>query len=271
MCRVYGVTRAGFYAWLKREPSQRHVEDRQLLAKIRQVHNESRSTYGSPRIAQAIRQGGMEVGENRVARLMRQERIKARAVGLYRSNPGSHAFFTSIPNRELAALADRPNNVWVGDVTYLRVKTEWRFLAVVMDKYSRKIIGWSFGKVRNAALTLRALNRAVANRRPASGVVFHTDRGIEYAALAFRSKLDDLGFVQSMNRPARMNDNGHMESFFHSMKSDVVHGRAFESDDELLGVVRSYIPFYNATRLHSSLNYVSPAAYEKQLGSPGCQ
>lgn len=271
MCRAYGVTRAGYYAWKNRSPSQRALEDQKLLQEIKRVHAVSKETYGSPRVTQALRQGGMVVGENRVAKLMRQERIKGKSATLYRPNPYLDTFFTSIPNRGLNVLAKRPDNVWVGDVTYIRVKTEWRYLAVVMDKCSRKVIGWNMSKSRDTNLTLKALHRAVANRRPKPGVVFHTDRGIEYAAHAFRNKLGELGFVQSMNRPNRMNDNGHMESFFHSMKSDVIHGRRFETEEELLKVVRNYIPFYNTTRLHSSLNYVSPATYEQQLASKGCQ
>lgn len=271
MCRLYGVTRAGYYAWRKREPSQRQMENCELIKDIKRLHAESRGIYGSPRVTQALEQAGVSVSENRVARLMRQERIRGRSSTLYRGKVGSHAFFGSIPNRGLKVLAEKPDNVWVGDVTYLRVNAEWRYLAVIMDKCSRRIIGWSMGKSRDVALTLKALSRAVANRRPAPGVIFHTDRGVEYAAHAFRNRLEDLGFVQSMNRPNRMNDNGHMESFFHSMKSEALHGKRFVTDEELLGALRSYIPFYNATRLHSSLNYVSPATYEKQLGSPRCQ
>lgn len=271
MCRLYGVTRAGYYAWKKRPPSQRARDDQEIVREIRRVHAASRGTYGSPRVAHALRQSGMQIGENRVARLMQQERLKGRSATLYWSNPRQHAFFTSIPNRGLKVLADKPDSVWVGDITYLRVKKDWRYLAVVMDKCSRKVVGWSLGSSRDASLTIKALNRAVANRRPGAGVVFHTDRGIEYAAHAFRNKLGDLGFVQSMNRPQRMNDNGHMESFFHTMKSEAIHGKRFETEEELLEVVKSYIPFYNMTRLHSSLNYVSPATYEKQLASPECQ
>jgi putative transposase len=271
MCRLYGVTRAGFYAWKKRLPSARAIADAELVEQIRKVHAASRGTYGSPRVTQALRQSGMQVGENRVARLMRQERIRGRSATLYWSNPRQHAFFASIPNRGLKVLADKPDSVWVGDITYLRVKKDWRYLAVVMDKCSRKVVGWSLGSSRDANLTIKALNRAVANRRPDAGVVFHTDRGIEYAAHAFRNKLGDLGFVQSMNRPQRMNDNGHMESFFHTMKSEAIHGKRFETEEELLEVVKSYIPFYNRTRLHSALNYVSPATYEQQLASPECQ
>jgi putative transposase len=131
-----------------------------------------------------------------------------------------------------------------------------------MDRYSRRIIGWSLGATKDARLTLAALNRAIFHRRPRPGVIFHSDRGVEYAAYAFRDRLAALGFVQSMNRPREITDNAHLESFFHSMKSDVVHGVAFMDDTQLLGLLRSYIPYYNGERLHSGIGYSSPVAYE---------
>jgi putative transposase len=138
----------------------------------------------------------------------------------------------------------------------------WRYLAVVMDRYSRRIVGWSVSIRKDVRLTLAALERAVYNRRPRPGVIFHTDRGIEYAAYAFRRRLAALGFVQSMNRPGAIADNAHMESFFHSMKTDVVHGVRVGSDETLARLLRSYIPYYNGVRLHSGLDYHAPAAYE---------
>lgn len=170
--------------------------------------------------------------------------------------------YTSIPNRQLGVIADRADRVWVGDITYLKVGGQWRYLAIVIDKYSRRVVGWSLGRHKDVALTLASLNRAVFHRRPGPGVIFHTDRGIEYAGYAFRDRLTQLGFVQSMNRPGKLTDNAHMESFFHSMKSDVVHGVVFEQEKELQKMMRSYIPFYNQKRLHSSLGYLSPVQYE---------
>jgi transposase InsO family protein len=193
---------------------------------------------------------------------MREAELRARAVKLYRRIPGLHGFFTSIPNRQLDRLATGPDQVWVGDITYLKVAGAWRYLAVVMDRYSRRIIGWSLGASKDARLTLAAFNRAVFNRRPRTGVIFHTDRGVEYAAYAFRHRLAALGFVQSMNRPRELTDNAHMESFFHSMKSDAVHGVSFAHEVELVRLLRSYIPYYNGVRLHSGIGYASPIDYE---------
>jgi putative transposase len=235
-----------------------------LLRTIRAVFKESRGTYGSPRIHHALLAVGLHVSRRRVERLMRETGLRARAAKLYRRIPGLHGFFTSIPNRQLDRLATAPDQVWVGDITYLKVAGAWRYLAVVMDRYSRRIIGWSLGPTKAARLTLAALNRAVFHRRPRPGVIFHSDRGVEYAAYAFRDRLAALGFVQSMNRPREITDNAYMESFFHSMKSDVIHGVRFPDDIQLVSLLRSYIPYYNGVRLHSAIGYSSPVAYEAQ-------
>jgi transposase InsO family protein len=262
MCTLYGVTRAGYYAWRRRGESARHQQDQALLGPLRAIFAQSRGTYGSPRIHRALRAAGTRVSRRRVERLMREAGLRARAAKLYRAIPGLHGFFTSIPNRQLDRLATGPDQVWVGDITYLKVGGAWRYLAVVMDRYSRRIVGWSLGRHKDARLTLAALNHAVYNRRPRPGLVFHTDRGIEYAAYAFRGRLAKLGFVQSMNRPGAIADNAHMESFFHSMKTDVVHGIRLGRPEALEQLLRSYLPYYNGVRLHSGIGYRSPVDYE---------
>jgi transposase InsO family protein len=196
---------------------------------------------------------------------MREAGLRARVVKLYRRIPGLHGFFTSIPNRQLDRVATAPNQVWGGDVTYLKIAGTWRYLAVVMDRYSRRIVGWSLGRTREVRLTLAALNYAVRKRRPRPGLIFHSDRGVEYAAYAFRHRLAHLGFVQSMNRPREITDNAYMESFFHSMKSDTIEGFTFTTAAELGQLLRSYIPYYNGVRLHSGIGYRSPRQYEAQL------
>lgn len=265
MCRVHGVTRAGYYAWRSRGPSQRAQVNASLTGQIRHVHQASRGTYGSPRVYQRLRELGVSVGENRVARLMRHLCIKGRWATLRYTSPNLKKFFGSLPNQQHEHPAEQPNQVWVADITYLKVGAIYRYLAVVMDRCSRRIIGWALGQQRNAMLTLRALNHAVAKRHPPPGLIFHTDRGIEYYANAFRERLKQLQITQSMNRPGKVTDNAFMESFFHSMKADVIHGNTFREDNQLLSVLRSYIPFYNHSRMHSSLSYVSPAKYEIQF------
>lgn len=271
MCALYGVTRGGFYAWQRREPSERTLNDAQLLEQVRQVHQQSRGYYGSPRVTGQLRREGMAIGRRRVARLMRQARIQGRSARLYRrSKVGQRAFFASVPNYQREAVVQASDQVWVGDVTYLKVAGQWRYLAAVMDRHSRRIVGWSLRAHRDAALTRDALRHSVRNRQPARGLLFHSDRGIEYAAFEFRDQLARLGIVQSMNRPGKMNDNAHMESFFHSMKAEELHGRRFGSDKQLRQALRSYIAFYNQQRLHSSLRYLPPAAFEQQQGLQPC-
>jgi transposase InsO family protein len=271
MCRVYGVTRAGFYAWRSRERSERERQNEALAAEIRAVHTESRGTYGSPRVHQVLRTRGHHIGKHRVARLMRRHGIKARVATIRYTSPSLQRYYGSIANQQLDLKLERPDQVWVGDITYLKVGAIYRYLAVVMDKYSRRVVGWSYGARKNVALTLRALNRAVQSRRPKRGLVFHTDRGTEYAATLFKERLAELEFVQSMNRPGKTTDNAFIESFFHSMKSEIYHGIRFTEDAEIRAALNSYVPFYNEARLHSSLQYVSPATFEQQARKTGCQ
>lgn len=262
MCELHGVSRGGFYAWQRRQPSDRVKADARLIEQVRQVHERSRGYYGSPRVTGQLRREGVEVGRRRVARLMREARLQGRSARLYRNRKVlQRAFYASVPNLQREPPAG-VNRCWVGDVTYLKVAGQWRYLATVMDRYSRRIVGWSLGKRRDAALTSEALRHSVRNRRPQSGLMFHTDRGIEYAAFEFRDTLKKLGIAQSMNRASRMNDNAHMESFFHSMKAEELYGKTFANDEELRQVLHSYIAFYNHQRLHSSLSYLPPADFE---------
>ena len=267
MCRVYAVTRAGYYAWRRREPSARSAADAALWRRIQRVHADSEGRYGSPRIQRVLCMQGVIAGKNRIARLMRQHRMCARAAKVHPRSRGVHRFFGQIPKQHLQGLSTRLNRVWVGDITYLKLSASWRYMATVMDRCSRRLIGWSVGPRRDARLTLKALEQAVQRRRPGAGLIFHSDRGTEYAGYSFRDRLAALGAVQSMNE--RVNDNAHMESFYHSLKSEAIHGRSFADDKQLRRVLSEYINFYNERRLHSSLGYVSPAVYERKLSRRG--
>lgn len=264
LCERHGVTRAGFYAWVARRPSRHARVDERLSVRIRKVFEASDGTYGSPRIHAVLVQAGFRLARKRVARLMREASLKARSARLYRRMPGTRRFFTAIPNRVLNRQTTAADQIWVGDVTYLRSADHWRYLGVVMDRHSRRILGWALGARRDLTLTLAALNRALLRRRPTTELVFHSDRGVEYSAYAYRARLAALDITQSMKRPRELGDNAFIESFFHSMKADVIHGRRFADDHALLAVVATYIRRYNRRRLHSSLGYRPPIDYERR-------
>jgi len=196
---------------------------------------------------------------------MREAGLKGRSARIYRRMPGTRRFFGDIPNRVLEVKTTAPGQVWVGDVTYLKVGSGWRYLAVVLDRHSRRVLGWALRSRRDLALTLKALNRAVSRRRLTSGLIFHSDRGVEFSAYALRARLAALSIIQSMKRPRELGDNAFIESFFHSMKAEAIHARVFANDHALREAVGSYIRRYNRTRLHSSLGYRSPIDYEKTV------
>lgn len=263
LCRLHGVSRAGYYAWRRRPASNRAVGDRSLVEKIRQVHQDSRETYGSPRVHAALSRAGEAVGRRRIERVMREQGIRGCSTKLYRRLPGLHKFYTRLENRLSGLDITGPDQVWVGDVTYLKVAGEWRYLATVMDRYSRRLLGWSIGREKSSALTAQALKNAFRQRKP-TGLIFHSDRGTEFISGDFSRLLARTGVTQSVNRPRRMNDNAHMEAWNKSMKSDLYHRRTFRTDQELHQELKSYIAFYNSTRLHSALGYRPPIEFETQ-------
>lgn len=266
LCRRYKVSRSGFYAWLARAGSKRRRNDEALGARIERIHRDSGQRYGSPRVHEVLRREGIRVSNKRVARLMRERGLRARVSRLYRRGSGVvRRFFAKTANLRLQEpLPTRPDQIWVGDLTYLRLGKRWRYLATVMDLFSRRIIGWTLARNRTTDVTLRALKRAISSRDPKPGLLFHSDRGIEYSAYGYQDFLKARGIVPSMNRPRHCQDNAHMESFFHSLKAELTHQRAFGSDAELNASVAGYIDrFYNAKRIHSSLGYHSPVEFER--------
>ncbi len=259
------VSRSGFYDWLKRDESQRSVQDRLLTQRIKVIYKNSRGTYGSPRVHSSLLREGERIGKKRVERLMRVEGLRGRVVRVTKRQPGLKQFHAQGENlRLLAPRVTGINQQWVADITYLKINTGWRYLAVVMDVYSRRIIGWSLGKNRTTDLTLSALRNALRGRCPAKDMIFHTDRGVEYAALRFKKVLEEHGMKASVNRLGFCTDNAHIESFFHSMKAELIRGRKFQNEHELQYSLNSYInQFYNHKRLHSGIGYCPPAEYEQ--------
>lgn len=266
LCRRYKVSRSGFYAWLARDGSQRRRNDEELGARIERVFRDSGARYGSPRVHQVLKRQGVHCSNKRVARLMRERGLRARVSRLYRKGSGVvRRFFAKTGNLRLEEpLPTRTDQIWVGDLTYLRLGKRWRYLATVMDLFSRRIVGWTLARNRTTDVTLRALRRAISSRSPKPGLLFHSDRGIEYSAYGYQDFLRARGIVPSMNRPRNCQDNAHMESFFHSLKAELTHQRSYTSDAELNASVAGYIDrFYNEKRIHSSLGYHSPVEFER--------
>lgn len=265
MCRVLEVSRSGYYAWRNRPESLRAQEDRRLLRQIRSHYFGSNGIYGAPRIHYLLAEDGIHVGRKRVARLMRRNGLRAKA--RRRVKPKGHVADTYLVglNRPDPAAVKRPDAVWTADVTYIPCGRGFAFLAVVMDLYSRQILGWHLSARRGSQLTIAALKAAIERRRPDAGGVFHSDQGIEYANYPLQRLLELHGFTQSMSRRGNCYDNAHMESFFHSLKTECLHHRRYDNLEMLQRDLFQYIEmFYNRKRPHSALGYLSPAAYQEQ-------
>ena len=259
MCRKLGVSRGGYYAWRKRGKSRRRIEDDQLLEQIVTVHKESREIYGYPRVHEALKQAGIVCGKNRVARLMRENGIAAKMARRFRRHSHRHELFRGTTNLLLVRdPVTAPNQVWVGDVTYIRVGRKWSYLSTVMDLYSRQIIGWCFSMERTAAMVRESLLMACEGNRPSEETIFHSDQGSEYASKEYRRVLEDLGLRVSMSRKGHCWDNAHMESFFHTLKTEMVYFQRFRHLVEAIAYIMDYIQFYNGERLHSRLGYRTP-------------
>jgi len=265
MCRVLGVSRSGFHAWAKREPSARALEDERLTERIAEIHRENRKVYGSPRIhAELLMADGVRVGRKRVERLMRQAGITgmvARKRGRTTIRvPGVRVCEDLVDRAFLAAAPDR---LWVADITYLRTWEGWLYLVAVQDVFSRRIVGWSMADHMRTELVTDALQMALAKRRPDPGLIWHSDQGGQFVSLAFGQQARAAGIAQSMGSRGDCYDNAVAESFFATLKKELIHGRSWPSKAELRTEVFEYIEvFYNRRRRHSTLGFLSPAQFE---------
>lgn len=266
MCRVLEVSRAGYYASRRRPESERAKANGQLVVKIHEAYETSRRTYGSPRIYAELRDNGCEAGRHRVARLMRREGLVARKKRRFKTTTQSN-HSEPIARNVLARNFDvkKPNRAWVGDITYLPTADGWLYLAVLVDLYSRAVVGWAMSEQLDASVALAALRMALERRRPPAGLVHHSDRGVQYASESYRGALAANGLVPSMSRKGNCWDNAPAESFFGTLKVELLGDCVFPSRAIARTEVFEYVEaFYNRTRRHSSLGYVSPAEFERK-------
>jgi len=265
MCQVMEVSRSGYYAWIKRPESSRKIQDRELVKEIRKVHKISRGTYGSPRITRALKKKGIVCGKNRVARLMHDNGITGKTKRKYKATTNSkhnYPVAENLINQNFNI--DRPNQIWAADITYIPTDEGWLYLAAIEDLFQRKIVGWAMNSTMTRQLTLDALRQAVKRYRPPAGLIHHSDRGSQYASHEYQQALRDYQFITSMSRKGNCYDNACMESFFGTLKLELIYGNRFKTRAEARQAVFEYIEvFYNRIRLHSSLGYMSPLEYEQ--------
>lgn len=263
-CALLEVSRSGYYAWRDRRPSRRAQADIGLIGAIRRVHKATDRSYGSPRIHRELRAEGMTCGRHRIARLMREEGIVAKQRRRFRSTTDSRHAFAVAPNRlgrDFSASA--LNQVWMGDLTYIPTARGWSYLAVLLDAFSRRVVGWAVDTQLTATLPLAALEQALRTRRPPPGLLHHSDRGVQYACEAYQRTLRENGLECSMSRKGDCWDNAVVESFFASLKVERLHERSFTCLEDVRSEVEDYIErFYNRQRRHSTLGYLSPVVYE---------
>lgn len=264
MCELFGVSSSGFYAWVSRPVSQRCLYDNVLKGHIKNLHQGFRRAYGAARLHRELIEKGYPCSRRRVNRLMREMGIRASTTGLYAWRPGMHEFYSSTGNQlNKQGPAEETGCQWVGDFTYIKTKTGWLYHAVVLDLFSRKVVGWSFSRKRSSDLTKSALQMALSRSEPKPGCIFHSDQGIEYAAHDYRRVLIAAGMKRSMRRKGNPLDNATMESFFHTLKAELVHHRLFDNHIDAVAHIIEFIEFYNRDRRHSALGYQSPENYEK--------
>lgn len=268
MCRLLRVSRSGFYAWQCRPESRRAREDRSLLARIEAIHRQYREAYGTVKTWKELRAQGVPCGRNRVERIRKQAGIETKRKRRFRVTTQSRHSFPIAANVLARRFAvDRPDRVWVGDITFIPTRAGWLYLAVLLDLYARRIVGWAMSHHIDSNLVTEALRMAFARRRPKPGLVHHTDQGRQYAAGSYRQWLGEYGIEASMSRKGDCFDNACAESFISTLKNELVHHVQFKTREEARTAIFEYIEvFYNRQRLHQTLGYLSPAEFERRAG-----
>jgi putative transposase len=268
LCQVLGVSQSGYFAWRSRPASCRQREDLVLLAHIRSAFARSNGTYGSPRMTRELQDEGLEVGRRRTARLMRENGLKARQKRRFKRTTDSHHAFPVAPNLlEQNFSAERPNQKWAADISYVWTSEGWLYLAVVLDLFARRVVGWAVSNRLHEGLALEALRKALAVRRPGKGLIHHSDRGSQYCSLAYQAELRKHGIQASMSGKGNCFDNAVVETFFKTLKSELVWRTVFQTRAEAKQAIGRYIDgFYNPVRRHSTLDFVSPVQFERLAG-----
>ena len=266
MCYLLDVSQSAYYDWLKRPESTHNREDRLLGEKVKKIHKKSRETYGARRIRQELMAEGNTISRKRVGRLMKQQGLRAKGKRKFKATTNSNHGRPVAPNllnREFQV--NRPDTVYVGDITYIPTDEGWLYLAVLIDLYSRAIVGWAMSERMTAQLANDALMMAIWKRRPAKGLMVHSDRGSQYASGLYQKTINDRGFICSMSRKGNCWDNAPSESFFHTLKTELTHHRRYQTRVEAKQEIFEYIEvFYNRQRRHSTIGYQTPLGYEKE-------
>lgn len=265
LCCVLGLSRSGYYRWRKEPPSLQQAQNAQLLQAIRAIWIQHRQTYGSPSITDALHKRGWRCGKNRVARLMRLHGIRAKTKRRFRHTTDSSTTRCCAPNLvQRCFVAQRANQLWCSDITYLWTREGWLYLAMILDVFSRRIVGYTLGIRLSAGLVTEALSRAVQTRNVSSGTIFHSDRGSQYASREVRTLLAHHGLRQSMGSTGSCYDNAMAESFFHTLKTELIYHERYESRQQAARSIFDYIEiFYNRQRRHSALGQNSPVDFEQ--------
>lgn len=267
LCRLLEVSSSGYYQWRRNRPGPRACANQELLQHIRQAFVRSHQTYGSPRITRCLQRQHLGCSENRVARLMRRHHLQARSKRPFRPRTTDSRHTCGVASNRLKTYGPptRINQVWVADITYLRTQKGWVYLAAVMDLFSRRIVGWSLGYTLQSSLVKEALQQALALRRPAAGLLHHSDRGLQYASGAFQALLQSSHLLPSMRGRGNCYDNAAMESFWSTLKTELLQDQTFDDLPQLSRAIHHYlVSFYNSKRLHSALGFKSPLEFEQQ-------
>src|SRR5215210_9075832 len=265
LCQVLAVSQSGYFAWRSRPACQRQREDLVLLAHVRSSFRRSKETYGSPRLTRDLQEAGLPVGRRRTARLMRDNGLRARQKRRFKRTTDSHHAWPLAPNlldQDFAAAG--PDEKWGADISYIWTTEGWLYLAVAIDLFARRVVGWSTGDRLHRDLALAALRKAIAMRRPAAGLIHHSDRGSQYCSMDYQAELKANGILISMSGRGNCFDNAMVETFFKTLKSELVWRTAFETRADAAAAIGRYIDgFYNPIRRHSALDFTSPARFEK--------